>query len=97
MTFLSSFYKAHYLRMIQLIGESFNPNDFIEQEEDVKDTFIEWELAHHFEQWEKMALNDILKDPVLKKQVLLYSSKNRSLTERFRLIKEELRHYHLLS
>ena len=83
--------------MIQLIDESFNPDDFIEQEDHVKDTFIQWELAHQFEHWEKMALNDILKDPVLKKQVLLYSSKNRSLTERFMLIKEELRQYHLLS
>jgi hypothetical protein len=77
--------------MVQLIDESFNPNDFIEQEEHVKDTFIEWELAHQFEHWEKIALNDLLKDKKLKKQVLLYTPKNRSLTERFLSIKEELR------
>jgi hypothetical protein len=82
--------------MVQLIDESFNPNDFVEQEEDVKDTFIEWELAHHFEQWEKIALDDLVKDPILKKQVLRYTPKNRSLTERFRHIKEELRHYNLM-
>ena len=83
--------------MIRLIGESFNPNDFVEQDEYVKDTFIEWELAHKFEHWEKMALDDMLQDASLKKQVLLYTQKNRSLLERFILIKEELRLYNLLS
>lgn len=97
MQFLSGFYKKHYQHMIRLIGESFNPNDFVEQDEYVKDTFIEWELAHKFEHWEKMALDDILQDASLKKQVLLYTQKNRSLLERFILMKEELRLYNLLS
>lgn len=82
--------------MIHLIGESFNPNEFIEQDEYVKETFIEWELAYNFEHWEKEALNDLLKDPILKKQVLLYTLKNHSLSERFMLIKEELQQYNLL-
>lgn len=95
MTFLSDFYKKQYHHMIHLIGESFNPNDFVEQ--DVKDTFIEWELAYNFEHWEEKSLNDVLKDSVLKKQLLLYTLKNRSILERFMLIKEELQQYNLLS
>ncbi len=83
--------------MIRLIGESFNPNDFVEQDEYVKDTYIEWELAYNFEHWEKESLNDLLKDSILKKQVLLYTTKNRSILERFMLIKEELRQHNLLS
>lgn len=95
MTFLSDFYKKQYHHMIHLIGESFNPNDFVEQ--DVKDTYIEWELAYNFEHWEEKSLNDVLKDSVLKKQLLLYTLKNRSILERFMLIKEELQQHNLLS
>ena len=79
--------------MIQLISESFDPDEFIEQGEYVQNTYIEWVHAHQFEYWEKTALDDLLHDSALKKQFLHYTQKNHTVLDRFMIVKDELRHY----